>query len=77
MSREFDINKICQAMGVENYDTALPQDFVDVVNSLNPGLNIYGHAVWSYDVFEFLGFPVAVDETGLHMLKNYWKADNL
>ena len=66
------LTEVCAAMGIKTYDTSLPQDFWDVLHELHPNINSYGHIVWSYDVFRFVGSPVAVDEIGAFLLKDYY-----
>ena len=51
-----------EARGLKSFDTALPQDWYDLVyDRLN--VNPSGHVVWCYDDSMF-GYPRAIDDEG-------------
>jgi hypothetical protein len=65
-------DELAKEMGLETYDTALPQEWFDrVLRHINK--NPSGHIVWSYDrwdenISNTFGFPVAVTPIGRYIL---------
>lgn len=57
-------------LGLEAFDTALPQSFADDVESVT-GENPQGDVVWCYDGSTIFGGPVPVTEEGRDMLARY------
>jgi hypothetical protein len=54
-------------MGLEAYDTALPQMWVDEMR--DKGHDVRGHFVWCYDIARVLGLPVAMTPEGESMIR--------
>lgn len=49
--------------GINRFDTALQQDWVDMVRR-DFGENVVGHFVWSYDVVGIFGYPAPITAEG-------------
>jgi len=61
-----------RGIGLESYDTSLPQDWYDKVFE-HCDKNPCGHVVWCYDDFDggtanIFGYPVAITQTGRQIL---------
>ena len=73
----------CEALGISNYDTALPQSFFnDMLEVVEEEENPLSHFVWSYDRDNF-GEPRPLTDKGLKLLKKYnevygtsWRTDH-
>lgn len=64
------VREAAQARGIVNFDSALPQGWVDSVR-LCTGRNPVGHFVWSYDTPGLFGLPAPVTEEGERILADY------
>lgn len=58
-----NVNDAAKALGLVVYDTALPQEWVDMIKK-ETGIYPAGHFVWSYDMSKVWGEPAPIDEIG-------------
>ncbi len=70
----FRLDALAKLAGLQCYDAALPQDWVDVVQRLTYGTPC-GNIVWCYDDLglpqysKLFGYPVALTREGERILK--------
>jgi hypothetical protein len=63
------VRQAAEARGITEYDTALPQPWVDlVVERFGKDNYPCGHVVWSYAGGTNTGYPMAVDAFGDRLL---------
>jgi hypothetical protein len=60
----------CDKLGVQTYDTALPQSWFEEMWSIT-GDSPLPHFVWCYDGNSILGYPRPLTARGLVMLTTY------
>ena len=72
LSREMSVTERAEELGLETYDTALPQPWFDAVISMtrfdkDEGFNPSGHIVWGYST-GYWGEPIALTLAGESIL---------